>query len=188
MEDPEIALTAEEHAVVLGSLLGDGSMRCKRNALLEVNHSAAQREYVDWKYDRLRRLVSNPPQSRTTNGLRLAYRFVTLSLPSLTPYYRAFYGSGRKAVPQIALSPLSLAVWFMDDGSRSRSSAYLNTQQFGPCDQERLMGALASFGIDATLNRDKCYQRIRIRTASIVRFAALIAPHVLPSMQYNLPL
>jgi hypothetical protein len=188
MEDPEIALTAEEHAVVLGSLLGDGSMRCKRNALLEVNHSAAQREYVDWKYDRLRRLVSTPPQSRRTNGLRLAYRFVTLSLPSLTPYYRAFYSSGRKSIPEVALSRLSLAVWFMDDGSRSRRSAYLNTQQFGPRDQERLMGALASFGIDATLNRDKCYHRIRIRTASISRFAALIAPHLLPSMQYKLPL
>ena len=32
-------------------------------ALLEVNHSAAQRSYVDWKYQQLAELVATPPSS-----------------------------------------------------------------------------------------------------------------------------
>jgi len=180
-------LSPNEHDVILGSLLGDGSMRRKRNALLEINHCAAQKDYVDWKYDRLRRLVATPPKARATNGGRIAYRFVTLSLPCLTPYHTAFYATGRKVVPELELSPLALAVWFMDDGSRSRSSVYLNTQQFVRQDQERLIHALTALGVKSTLNRDKSYERIRIRTKSIGRFVSLIAPHMLPVMLYKLP-
>ena len=104
--DAAVALTLEQHALIVGTLLGDGSMRCKANALLEVNHSARQRDYVDWKYQALRDLVSTPPQLRSTNGTRVAYRFVTRSLPALTPYYRMFYASGRKTVPDVEITPL----------------------------------------------------------------------------------
>jgi len=44
--DAAVALTLEQHSLIVGTLLGDGSMRCKANALLEVNHSARQRDYV----------------------------------------------------------------------------------------------------------------------------------------------
>lgn len=102
-------------------------MRCKTNALLEVNHSVRQRAYVDWKYRNLATLVSMPPKERPSNGGRVAYRFVTRALPVLTPFYRLFYGSGAKSIPDgLELSPLTLAVWLMDDGSRSRRAVYLN--------------------------------------------------------------
>ncbi|MDE3102248.1 MAG: hypothetical protein KGJ98_08435, partial [Chloroflexota bacterium] len=57
----DMQLTSTQRAVIVGTLLGDGSMRCKSNALLEVNHAAAQRTYVDWKYSILRELVGTPP-------------------------------------------------------------------------------------------------------------------------------
>lgn len=122
------SLTEVQRSLVVGCLLGDGAMRCKQNALLEINHSFAQKEYVDWKYRLLSNLVGTPPRARDGNGGRRAYRFTTLSLPQLTPYYAAFYVGGRKIVPKIEITPLCLAVWFMDDGSRSRSAVYLNAQ------------------------------------------------------------
>jgi len=82
------SLSEVQHAIVIGSLLGDGSMRCKANALLEINHSSQQRGYVDWKFSRLADLVTTPPKERSGNGGRVAYRFVTRSEPALTPYYR----------------------------------------------------------------------------------------------------
>ena len=103
MGDAVGSLSGVQHAIVIGSLLGDGSMRCKANALLEINHSAKQRRYVDWKYRHLADLVATPPKARQGNGGRVAYRFVTLSLPALTPYYRLFYANGRKAVPELEL-------------------------------------------------------------------------------------
>jgi hypothetical protein len=124
------SLSDEQRSIVVGTLLGDGTMRCKANALLEINHSVHQQTYVDWKFRHLEELVSTPPRQRTGNGGRIAYRFVTRSLPELTPFYRLFYGSGRKVAPEVELTPLTMAVWFMDDGSRSRRALYLKTQQF----------------------------------------------------------
>jgi len=182
------SLSEVQHSLVVGSLLGDGSMRCKTHALLEINHSANQRGYVDWKYQQLVELVATPPSLRQGNGGRVAYRFVTRSHPLLTPYYELFYELKRKRVPELELSPLSLAVWFMDDGSRSRSAVYLNTQQFGRDAQWRLVELLQrQWGITASLNRDKSYHRIRIAVGSMPQFIELVEPHLLPEFRYKLP-
>jgi recombination protein RecA len=138
------SLTDAQHSIVIGSLLGDGAMRCKTNALLEINHCFEQRAYVDWKYRHLINLVRTGPKARTGNGSRIAYRFTTLSLSELTPYHAAFYDGGVKSIPVLELTPLALAVWFMDDGSKSYRSVYLNTQQFDVPSQERLRELLLS--------------------------------------------
>ncbi len=183
-----LALTEMQRSVIVGSLLGDGSMRCKRNALLEVNHCLKQRVYVDWKWTIFKNLVKTPPKVRNGNGCRKAYRFTTLSLPQLTPFYAAFYAAGRKAIPDLELTPLALAVWFMDDGCKSRSTVYLNTQQFDEGGQTRLLTMLArQCGVNGSLNRDKTYRRIRIAVHSMERFRALIEPYLLPEMRYKLP-
>jgi len=117
-------------------------MRCKTNALLEINHSFHQRSYVDWKYRHLADLVRTPPKARRSNGARTAYRFVTRSLPELTPYFQWFYGTGRKRIPELELPELTLAVWFMDDGCRSRNAVYLNTQQYDEVSQSTILRLL----------------------------------------------
>jgi len=186
--DAAVALTLEQHSLIVGTLLGDGSMRCKANALLEVNHSARQRNYVDWKYRVLGDLVTTPPRLRATNGARMAYRFVTRSIPALTPYYRMFYASGRKAVPDVEITPLALAVWLMDDGSRSYRAVYFNTQQFAVADQVRLIEMLdRQFAIVARLNRDKSYYRLRVAVDSVPRLRSLVSSHLLPELAYKLP-
>jgi len=186
--DRVMDLSGEQRSLIVGSLLGDGSMRCKTNALLEVNHSVAQRSYVDWKYRIVASLVATPPKARAGNGGRVAYRFVTRSLPCLTAYYRSFYPAGRKVIPDLELTPLGLAVWLMDDGSRSRTAVYLNTQQFGLADQHKLVGILErDFGIRATLNRDRSYFRIRVAVDSVPTLRAVVRPHLLPELAYKLP-
>jgi len=125
------SLTKTQSSVVNGSLLGDGAMRCKVNALLEVNHCLEQKFYVDWKYQQVANLVLTQPKSRKGNGKRMAYRFTTRSLPELTKFYTWFYPNKIKVIPSnLVLEPLSLAVWFMDDGCKSYKALYLNTQQF----------------------------------------------------------
>src|SRR5262249_34800864 len=154
-------------------------MRCKANALLEINHSFEQKFYVDWKYQQLADPVTTPPKARKGNGARIAYRFTTRSLSELTPFYKWFYSDGRKVVPDdLTLDPLSLAVWFMDDGCKSHKALYLNTQQFDQNSQQRLIEALnALWGMKATLNRDKQYLRLRIAVESVLMFKAIVASH-----------
>ena len=182
------SLSEVQRQIIVGTLLGDGTMRCKTNALLEVNHSSNQSGYVRWKYAHLAEFVSTPPRVRRGNGDRVACRFVTRSLPVLTPYFRLFYEAGRKRIPEVELSPLMLAVWLMDDGSRSRNAVYFNTQQFDIVEQRKLLMMLErQWGIDGALNRDKCYRRIRISVDGTRQLARVIEPYLLPELKYKLP-
>jgi hypothetical protein len=182
------SLSEVQRQIIVGTLLGDGAMRCKTNALLEINHSFHQRSYVDWKYRQLADLVGTPPKARKSNGTRIAYRFVTRSLAELTPYFRLFYGTGRKRIPELELSELTMAVWFMDDGCRSRNAVYLNTQQYDETSQGRLLRLLREqWGIEGALNRDKSYFRIRLSVEGTRKLARLIEPYLLPELRYKLP-
>ena len=184
------SLTGTQRSIIVGSLLGDGAMRCKANALLEINHGFRQKFYVDWKYQQLANLVTTPPKARKGNGARIAYRFTTRSLPELTPLFRRFYSDRRKVVPEdLELDPLSLAVWFMDDGCKSYQALYLNTQQFDFASQVRLIELLREqLNVKASLNRDKQYLRIRIAVISVPHFKAIITPHILNEFQYKFPM
>ena len=75
----------------------------------------------------------------------------------------------------------------MDDGSKSRSTVYLNTQQFSYGDQNKLILALCNLGLYSSLNRDKSYLRIRLLKKSVYRFKELVAPYMIESMLYKLP-
>ena len=134
------SLTERQVSILLGKLLGDGSLRRKTNTLLEINHSYKQKDYVFWMYEEFQNLVGTPPVLRTSGVNRLSYRFTTLSLSELNRYYDLFYKIGQKSIPRsLRLNPLILAVWFMDDGSKSRSSVYFNAQQFCIDDQNFLI-------------------------------------------------
>jgi len=185
------SLTSVQHAIIVGSLLGDGTLRRqgnRLNALLEVNHSYKQKEYVDWKWQHFQEHILTAPKTRKGKGVRIAYRFTTRSLPMFTKYHSWFYVNGKKRVPNdIDLSPLSLAVWFMDDGTRIRSAFYLNTQQFTLSEQKILQDLLyKTFGLKSALNRDKNYFRIRVSTESTKSMKKLIEPHMIPSLKYKL--
>ena len=163
------SLTEAQRSIVMGCLLGDGTMRCKANALLEVNHAFTQRDYVDWKFHQLIELCRTPPKARKGNGGRIAYRFTTLSLPQLTSLYRAFYQGRHKVIPgSLTLTPLTLAV---DLDSQARLIEMLRKQ----------------WGVVSTLNRDKQYSRMRVAVSSVGRFREVIEPHLLEQFNYKLP-
>ena len=183
------SLTERQKAIIVGCLLGDGAMRCKTNALLEINHSIKQSEYVEWKYNELKELVSTQPHKRFCNAGRIAYRFTTKSLPELTEIYRKFYVTGKKIIPDnLTLHPLSLAIWFMDDGSKSYRAIYLNTQKFNVTEQQNLASLLRQqFNIKTSLNKDKKYYRLRIAVSSVSKFLEIIKPYLLPMFCYKTP-
>jgi hypothetical protein len=165
-------------------------MRCKTNALLEINHAYKEKKYVDWKFKELSNLINTPPKIRNGNEGRIAYRFTTRSLPVLTPIYKRFYKNKVKSIPRLLkLDRLSLAIWFMDDGSKSYNAVYLNTQQFSLLEHNYLVRLLKKqHNLKATLNKDKQYYRIRIAVDSVRHFAKRIKPYLLPEFLYKLPM
>lgn len=201
-----LRLSSKQEAFLIGSLLGDGNMRFSwqaKEANFIVDHSAAQREYVWWKYKILKNWCLNPPiktqRSYHKNPRRklISWRFFTVSHPEFTRLYRLFYKNGRKVIPknikEILISTFSLAVWAMDDGSRNRKALFLNTQGFLLNGQRRLQDCLQkNFGLNSTLNVHSYYQgrkyyRIRIPTEDTCHLFDLIKEFLLPSMRYKFP-
>ncbi len=181
------SLSKIQKQVILGSILGDGYMRKKTNAHLQITHSYKQKEYVDWKYKILKDLVLTKPSKYRGNAGRVGYRFFTKSLPELTKIHDIFYKEREKIIPKgIVLTPLILAIWYMDDGNKSYKSCYFNTQKFSRECQDNLMNSLNLIDIKSTLNKDKEYFRIRITTESTQKLFKMIDKFIIPSMRYKI--
>ena len=180
----------------MGTILGDGHLETQtkgKTYRLKIEHGLSQKEYVDWLYKQLKTMTVGEPRIKITtigNKNYQKYWFNSVATDSLRFYAQQFYQENKKVVPKLIhrwLTPLAIAVWFMDDGSKSRSSYYLNTQQFEKNDQLLLMKILArDYSIATTLNRDKHYYRIRIRTSSARRLEIILQPLILPWLHYKL--
>ena len=190
MDNTVERLTNIQRSLIIGSLLGDGYVRIvkgRKDAFLEVNHAFSMKRYVDWKYEILKNIVLSTPKMRKGNGHRVAYRFFTRQHPEITELFKLFYQNGNKLVPNFNLDPVSLAIWYMDDGSKcGTSSYYLNTQQFTLQGQHKLCKYLRLLGIESRLNRDKEYWRIRMMLSSIPVFKKLVQPTIIPSLRYKI--
>lgn len=183
------SLSKIQKQLILGCVLGDGYMRKKTNAHLQITHSIKQKKYVDWKYQILKNLVISQPKAYKGNAGRVGYRFFTRNLSQITRFYQMFYRNGTKIVPRVInLSPLSLAVWYMDDGSKCRKACYFNCQKLGPESQGNLMKSLKLLNLKTSLNKDKSYYRIYVSSYSTPTLVQIIESYVLPCMRYKLPI
>lgn len=190
-------LNHKQKSLVIGSLLGDGYMRIiegRADAFLEINHSAKAKKYVDWKYNILKNLCASAPKERVSGVDRMAYRFYTKQSPEFTAIYKVFYKNKKKIIPKtLQLDSVILAIWYMDDGSKTINkdnsnnvNIYLNTQQFSMNDQKFLLHLLREIGINARLNKDKQYYRVRILKESVDKFMKIINTEMEDSMRYKM--
>lgn len=127
MVDKEIRLTGPQEQVLLGSLLGDGSLNLGPrydNAYYQETHSIKQRQYLVWKVGYLKpfapRLMEFTYFSKHGGGSYSRCKIWTPVSQFLTKLRYVFYPNGKKIIPIEVLGLLNefgLAVWFCDDGS-----------------------------------------------------------------------
>lgn len=197
-------LTPKQKATVIGSLLGDGTMRVGKgsiNANFKVEHGLHQKPYVTWKHRILKPLVFTRPKlsyRHRESGERYAksWWFRTVRHPTLTAIYRRFYVGdgyrcGRKVLPSSIrheLTPLALAVWVMDDGTYSRGSIEISTYAFS-IDEVRLLKKCVweRFQIETSLvrDRDRGY-RLYCTKEGTRRLIRIIQPYIIPTMMYKI--
>ena len=146
------------------------------------------------KYSMLKEFVRNPPKLQKNLGFgKWSVRFPTLVHPTLTELYHLTYPGGKKTVNWDWLdrinSPLALAIWFMDDGSISRSTAEISTHSFSLSGCQILKIWLrTTWGLEARTQLDKRVNRyfLRFPVSDTEKLFELIRPHVIPSMSYKL--
>lgn len=195
-------VTKRQREILIGILLGDGYLQKtgKRNARLKLEHPEQQREYLFWKYEQLRNLMQDKPQrieryNPVWKRTYTYYRCQTHSMPLLGRYKRYFYDEqGRKRVPeniaQLLKSPLSLAVWFMDDGHYYPRDgvAYIYLPRYSEEDLKRLVTALEeNFGLRPMVVWKKGYPCLYFPRQETEKLMALIKPWVLPCMKHKTP-
>jgi len=202
----EHVLGAQQWQVVLGGLMGGGDLSPSRIAgslgtRFRMGNGARQEDYTDWKAS----LLGNVGQSRSTNAKGAVVVELT-PLPELAPIREAVYwGDGRKHLSYDylkALTPLALAVWYMDDGSFQNRAEGLQertadgsgcseicVQSMSPGSQQRLVEHLAgAFDLHPTLSTRGARKQAVLTFAKdeTVKLHALVAPYVHPSMQDKL--
>ena len=114
-------LSDQQWQVVLGALMGDGNLvartrRRRTGARFRMGHGAKQAAYLDWKVS----LLGNIPHSAYVQRQGRGLRRLHAAAPSWASCVRSVYfGDGKKHLSWDylkALTPLALAVWYMDDG------------------------------------------------------------------------
>jgi recombination protein RecA len=187
--------------VVLGGLMGDGALsptRSGHGARYRFGHGAKQTEYCDWKGS----LFANLGVSRSTNDKGVVHYDVT-QLAELAELRRSVYVHGKKVFGHDylkQLTPLSLAIWYMDDGEfalrakglqeRTRDGSgrsEICVQAMEPTTRERLVAHLRdTWSITPKLVERGGKAYLVFPKDETAKLHALIAPFVHPSMEYKL--
>ncbi len=196
-----LRVSKEQKDIIVGTLLGDGHLEKQGKGetfRLKIKHSFHQKEYVDWLYEKLSPFVLSPPKTFHKKDGYENYGFQTLSLRNFKFFRDQFYTKeGEKKIPKNIgkmLNPLSVAVWFMDNGSiKSKKHRGYNIHSlcFSKKDSEILLGALKKrYGIEAKLHLQRKYVkdrwRIYIPGKYANKFEKIIFPHILPFFKYKL--
>ena len=200
----ETSLTPRQKEILYGSLLGDA----KRTSSSSVGfcQGTKQRDYLLWKYLEFENVASALPKDTVYKGESGSslhnYSFYTKANTDVEKAVGLFYGQGSKEVCEEildALTPLSLAVWYQDDGSvgfneRLTASPALCcsfcTESFSVESCLLLRRWMKSkYDIDTILrNRHVGKGTFRIHAAGISdseKLASVIKPYLLPMFQYK---
>ena len=199
-----LVLTSEQMSIIIGSLLGDGTMRIGKsavNANFKIEHCIAQKEYVMWKYGFLKSFVFTEPKLSyryKENGQKYAksWWFRTVRHPTLTEIYNNFYTgegyrTGKKIIPldiNQSLDPLALAIWIMDDGSYQKGRIDISTYSFSLKEINLLCDCLEKrFEVKSRFYKDRNIgYRIYLNKKETDKLIKTIYPYIIDSMMYKI--
>ena len=184
--------------IILGSLLGDGSLKINplyKNARFSFRHTIAQKAYFDWKVSKLSEISSGKfvwTQQADGFGKLPKLRYQSRAIEALTELYNLTSKGGKFNIRRKwlnCLTPLSLAVWWLDDGSiiSNGRKGVICTDGF----DEDAVKILAKYlekvwQVKSTVapikklngKKDKYYRIWLSSTSELIKFLQIILPHM----------
>lgn len=199
----------EQHAVLVGTMLGDGSIpETIRNGVvtthwLSLAHSEKYREWLDLKVSALENF-GWLPESRGITAIQIKSK----RNPVWSEWRNAWYRDGEKSLAREHIEsvskeniPLMLATWFMDDGLSRKDkrngsvSVEFCTHNYSKEDVEWLSGYLSANGFQNTVAvikpsslwaKKESYRVIRMYGGTAISLLKIISPYISPVMRYKL--
>lgn len=194
-------LSQRQKEILIGTILGDGHLEQNgKGVRLRVDHGMSQSDYVMWKFEEFKNLATNKPRiirsfHKKNKKHYERLHFSTYSNGLFVEWRNLFYKDKIKIIPQniskILISPLSLAIWFMDDGYKRNdcNALRINTDLFIFQEQQTLVKCFKNnFGIDSTIHKKGKTYNIYIPEKSSKKFCDLVKPYFLDSLLYKVSL
>ena len=203
LENMPTDLTENEKQVLYGSLLGDGALTVKegysKNATFQEGHCLEQRPYLEWKAEQLKRFKPvvrdlNLTPSKITGKTYRKCQLYTSPAPILNELYKKFYGEKKIVTRELLdeLTPLGLAIWYMDDGSYIHTKNSYNSVLYTNCfsHEEHLIMQdwfEEKWNIDVRIiEQQKKYFFLRFPVSETIKFQSIIKQHIHSCMMYKI--
>lgn len=205
-----IFLPPEVESVLRGSLLGDatvsfgyrtssGSLRASRVVFIQ---GSAQRFYLEEKhriFGECSKAINFKHHDDSTFGSRDVGRFSLVSCREIDAVIESLYCGGRKKMVSRSylnsLTPISLAVWYMDDGSFGKyskggdyGSCYLHTQGFTLEENECIVSYFKEvWNVCFKIKFDPRCKKYFLKAgfSDSERFLQIVSPYILREFQYK---
>jgi len=195
-----------EKQLLVGTLLGDGHMRCRDQKdkraypQLMLEQTVHHIEYIKWLRSQFKDWVYNPNKALQKNcknhynGKKYtSYSFQTVCHPVFNEFYKGFYQNKNKNLNvkfiEKYFSPVSLAVWLMDDGTKkSDDRIIICSHGFSKMENQKLSEMLENlFDIKSGVYKTgRGYYYITLQKDSSKLASRLVKPYIIKSMQYKL--
>jgi len=181
-----LSVSPQQREILIGCVLGDAYIAPLGK--IRIEQSIKQKDYLAWKFDELKSLCyAGGPREITHVYRGKRYQSVFFLLRQYFRVWRKiFYQEKQKVFPDgLKLSPLSLAVWYMDDGCWTGKKIVISTESFKGHNVVSMQKALLDqFRLETKVGKNG---KMVIRKVSHEIFWSLVSPHIVPSMKYKLP-
>lgn len=191
-------ITQNQKEFLDGLMLGDGGIIWSKTAAyprLSVMRQLQDKDYLLWQYDLFKDFYGTPPKYFKSYHNKVdkyyeGFSCRTKSGKIFSDYYNKWYPNGKKIVPRdLVLTPLTLLIWFLDDGSVIKPSEHglqikFSTDGFPEEDTRFLAQLLSSFINDEV----KVYKNgngfiLRLATIAATKLIEIIDPIFPPCME-----
>ena len=192
--------TKETRDLVVYMALGDGYIN--KAGYLSMRHCLKQEDYIWWKYKLLKGKVSVVEQYYVSNNGYGSYEIRTHNTRFIKLYRNIIYRrNGKKDIANRKLlnklTPLGLAIWYMDDGGLSQkkdkngnikaNDLMINTHLSKEDNQVIIDYFSEVWDINFTQVKNRGHYRLRCGTREARKFIKIVLPYVsqVPSMAHK---
>lgn len=191
---PSAILTQMQKEILLGLYLGDGSLSTYDGKTAEMQHSAKhdKEDYVDYLANISNGLIYKENKHYISEYGTEMIRDRTHRSADMYNYFSDKVNG--KAILQnfvTDFSPLSLAIFYMDDGSLAHTEKQRDRASFAICDYEDtqvIQQCFNKLGLNPVMYKDsRGYNRIRLNADDAFKMFDMIYKYIPSAMRYKLP-
>lgn len=185
------SLSYMQEQVLTGLLIGDGSITDEWKSV-EFSHKKIHEEYVDWLLNSLGSIAGNKQSERISGYGTVMVPARTISCIQIQDFASRFIDNNKKIIPKnIELSPLSVAIMYMDDGSLQVNSKQLDRCELclNDYDEQSVDNLIEAFRLQLHIHPVKLQNKgwvLRFNFKETQKLQTIIAPYICDCMQYKL--